>query len=320
MRNLLLLFVFFFCTSTLSAQKLEENLQLKKNFLAHSVKFNKKRTVAVSATAAGLYGASLIGLNEFWYKNFPRSSFHFYDDSDEWLMVDKFGHAQTAYFQGAWGYQLYKWAGVKHKTATLIGGSIGFINQTIIEILDGHSEQWGWSNFDILANTTGPAAFIVQNLTFKEQRILFKFGYSPANYEKRYADNIQKQAILDAADKWFGSGNVERIVKDYNAQTYWVSANVRSFLSHESKFPEWLNVAVGTGAEQMLHSTNNNDQGINLTPYRQFYLSPDIDFTKIKTDNHFLKTLFFVLNTFKMPLPGLEYSKVNGLKFNALAF
>ena len=40
------------------------------------------------------------------------------------------------------------------------------------------------------------------------------------------------------------------MLKDYNAQTYWFSANLKSFFP-EIKFTAWLNVAVGYGAEGM---------------------------------------------------------------------
>ncbi|MEO9004252.1 MAG: hypothetical protein ABI288_05930, partial [Ginsengibacter sp.] len=42
--------------------------------------------------------------------------------------------------------------------------------------------------------------------------------------------------------------------------------------------------------------------------YRQWYLSPDVDFTKIRTNKKGVKILLFVLNSFKFPAPALEYS------------
>ena len=41
------------------------------------------------------------------------------------------------------------------------------------------------------------------------------------------------------------------------------------------------------------------ENGIIQNPYRQFYLSLDVDLTKITTKSHFLKTLFSVLTRLK---------------------
>jgi len=49
----------------------------------------------------------------------------------------------------------------------------------------------------------------------------------------------------------------------------------------------------------------------DLPRYRQWYLSPDIDFTKIKTNRKGLKFAFFVLNALKFPSPAIEFTKSN---------
>jgi len=42
---------------------------------------------------------------------------------------------------------------------------------------------------------------------------------------------------------------------------------------------------------------------------RQWYLAPDIDFTRIKTNSKFMRSVFFCLNAFKLPAPALVFSK-----------
>ena len=103
--------------------------------------------------------------------------------------------------------------------------------------------------------------------------------------------------------------------------------NLRSFFP-ESRVPAWLNVSIGTGAEGMFGANENigkDDNGnINfyrpdVKRYRQWYLAPDIDLTKIKTNKKGLKLVFTLLNVVKFPMPALEYS--NGkFRFNAIAF
>ena len=127
------------------------------------------------------------------------------------------------------------------------------------------------------------------------------------------ADAFYKNLELDKrADQLFGEPWYERMLKDYNAQTYWLSANLRSFFP-KSKIPAWLNISFGYGSEGMFGGFKNqwidqlgNDVVRNDIPrIRQYYLAPDIDFTKIPTRSKFLKTTFAILNAFKCPAPAL---------------
>ena len=54
--------------------------------------------------------------------------------------------------------------------------------------------------------------------------------------------------------------------------------------------------------------------------YSQWYLTFDVDLTKIKTRKHGLKFLFNVLNLIKIPFPTLEYNKEQGFVFHPLYF
>ena len=47
---------------------------------------------------------------------------------------------------------------------------------------------------------------------------------------------------------------------------------------------------------------------------RQFYLSMDIDFSKINTNSKALKTVFYGLNLLKFPFPAISYDKGSGVK------
>ena len=110
-------------------------------------------------------------------------------------------------------------------------------------------------------------------------------------------------------------------LKDYNGQTYWLSFNVHSF-TKDSFTPKWLNVAIGYGGEGMLYGNDAEaiENGIIQNPFRQFYLSLDVDLTKITTKYHFLKTLFSVFNTIKIPAPTLQYDEYNGLRAHFIYF
>ncbi len=254
------------------------------------------------------YTGTLIVLNEAWYKDYPRSDFHTFNDSHEWLQVDKVGHAWSAYQLGRASAASWRWAGMNPKQQAWLGAASGFAFLTTIEILDGFSDEWGWSWGDIAANIGGSTLFLGQQLGWGEQRISFKFSFHRQQYED--------EQLNMRSDELFGNSWYERMLKDYNGQTYWLSGNLRAFFP-DSKIPAWLNVAVGYGASGMMGAENNiwTDEAdgtlydrTDIPRHRQWYLAPDIDFTRIKTNKKWLRTVFFIANAFKLPAPALMYS------------
>ena len=118
------------------------------------------------------------------------------------------------------------------------------------------------------------------------------------------------------------------MIKDYNGQTYWLSANLKSLIP-KSRLPSWLGVAFGYGADGMFGAESNTakDAFGNITfdrrdirRYRQYYISPDIDLTKIKTNSRLLKLAFGALNAFKFPAPSIEYNSKGQVVFHFLHF
>ena len=280
---------------------------------------NKNRIWLITGVNVAGYGGSLLILNNTWYKDFPKTSFHTFNDSKEWLQVDKIGHGWTSYNTGRVSTAMWRWAGLPPKKAALIGGLSGAAYQTVIELLDGHSADWGWSWSDMAANLTGSGLFILQEMGWEEQRIQFKFSFHKKNYKDAMLE--QRSEVL------FGESWYERMLKDYNQQSYWLSANLKSFFP-KSKLPAWLNVAIGYGADGMFGGFENkwkDNLGNDVTRYdisrnRQYYLAPDIDFTKIKTNSKFLSTTFSFLNAFKCPAPALMVDSKGKFKMYAIYF
>ena len=310
-----ILLLFFFCLCFTSSSR----AQLQIPDTASKMNFPGRVRLITAINVAG-YGGSLLILNNAWYKNYPRTSFHTFNDTREWLQVDKFGHAWTAYNTGKVSAAMWKWAGLSDKKATLIGGLSGTAYLTIIEFLDGHSAEWGWSWGDMGANLFGSALFISQQLAWKEQRIQYKFSFHRMNYAGPLLHN--------RANDLFGSSWYERMLKDYNGQTYWMSVNLKSFFT-ASKLPAWLNVSVGYGADGMFGGFDNTARDANnniifdrtdIPRKRQFYIAPDVDLTKIKTNSKFLKTMFRGLNSFKFPAPALMIDSKGKLKAYAVYF
>ncbi len=296
--------------------------------------FNKARFWALNGTAAVGYSGAVYGLSQIWYAQFEQSSFHFFNDMGEWKDMDKAGHLFTAYFETKWATQAYRWTGVENKKAIWLGGMVGTLFQSTIEVMDGFSAKWGFSLGDFAFNTAGSALYMGQEFTWGEQRILLKYSAHLVDHPDltvAHSDGT-RYPLRQRVDELYGTSFPELILKDYNGVTVWVSGNIHAFLPEDKKgrFPPWLNVAVGYGAENMYGGFANEWEdeagrtfilpSNDLEPVRQFYLAPDIDFTKIKTRHKSLKFFFSLLNVLKMPSPALELNSKGKLKFHPFYF
>ena len=279
---------------------------------------NKKRLqLAIAASIIG-YGGSMAALHIAWYRDYKQTNFHFFNDNAEWLQMDKAGHVFSTYIGSRTAMEIWQYAGWSKKQAVWVGATSGVVYQTIIETLDGFSEGWGWSWGDFSANVLGAGLFAAQELWWNEQRLMMKFS----THFKSYPEGELK----DRAKQMFGRKFNQRLLKDYNAQTIWISANLRSFLK-QSTLPSWLNIAAGYSAEGMYEGKSNLWKDANgvlhdrtdVPRYRQFYLAPDIDLTRIKTKNKVFKVLLFIANAAKFPTPSLELSQ-GKMKWNWIHF
>lgn len=272
----------------------------------------KGRLTGVLAVQGTLYVASLTGLYFAWYKGYPQSAFHFFNDNGEWMQVDKCGHAITACYISRIGYSTYRWSGVDETSAAWFGGLLGFAYMLNIEILDGFSSQWGFSPGDFTANTIGSMIFVGQQLAWHEQRFSLKYSFHQTGYARYRPDLL-------------GDNLIQNMIKDYNGHSYWISGNISSFLPVGTKFPRWLNIAVGYGAEGMTGAFGNtiDENGKPIpayTRYRKFFLSVDVDLTRIPTRSKFLKGIFTVLSFIKIPAPALEYNTLGQFKAHAFYY
>ena len=246
-----------------------------------------------------LYTSTIYVLNDLWYKDYPKSSFHWKNDNYNWLQMDKVGHATTAYQISMLGNELMKWGGVGEKKALWYGGLYGAFFLTSIETLDGFSKEWGASWGDLIANSFGTIVFIGQELMWKAQRIQIKYNFKPSKYAKYRPDLL-------------GSNFLQQSLKDYNGQVYWLSFDINAF--KKTSLPKWLNIALGYGADGMLNG-NRYEEGA----YREFYASLDINLRKIKTDKKILDKALKIISFIKFPMPTLKFSQ-NKLNFYLLHY
>ena len=297
MKNIILyiFLIIIFSSFKANAQEIKE--------VSDSSKSNTLYT-AIALTSV-YYASSMLILSETWYKDRKIVPFHFYDDSKGYLQVDKLGHVFGAYFYSYVGYNCLLNIGLPQEEALLYGGSLGFILQLPIEIMDGVHEGWGFSWSDLLANASGSLFVIGQELLFKEQIVKYKFSYWESLYSHK-------------ANGYLGKNTFQKIFDDYNGHTYWLSMPISKIVTN-SILPEWLNIAVGYSANGMYGEYENitSFNGVNIPEtkrYRQFLFSLDIDWAKIKSDSKFLNTILQGLTFIKLPFPTIEYNSLGKFK------
>lgn len=300
-------------------------------FVTPSDTFNAKRLGLILGTEATLYTGASIALYQYWYKDYPLEAFHFFNDNGEWLQYDKMGHFYTTYFETDITTHFYKWTGMDEHKAYWAGAATGSILQLTIEVFDGFSEKWGFSPGDFLANSLGAGLCTGQYFLWDEQRIKVKFSSHFTDYTQ------YDQIVQDRAASLFGTTGPEKVLKDYNGQTTWLSVNPSMFLPESSRFPKWLMISGGYSVEGLLGGYENawcDDPNMkpedcppemltrydDIDRYRQYYLSLDIDLSQIPTESPYLKMLFNVLNIVKIPAPALEFNQGQGVKFRPLYF
>jgi hypothetical protein len=205
-----------------------------------------------------------------------------------------------------------------------------------IEINDGLQKKWGFSWGDIAMNLSGSLLFGIQQYWWHDQRIQMKISAVPVDYGQ------YGQEVKDRAEKLYGTSFTELILKDYNAMTFWLSASPGAFIKKPtSKFPKWLEVSFGYGAGGMLGGRENRWSRFDLAGekiedvdpadiidyteierVRKFYLSFDVDWTRLPVKRHWARTCLGILNIIKLPFPAVEFNTSSGkqVKWHWLKF
>ncbi|CAN5570271.1 DUF2279 domain-containing protein [soil metagenome] len=319
MRKLLLLCLTFTCLHFISAAgpfiPVKERFSLRNDSIRLfdvSPVPNRARLHLINYTIAAVYPASMLWLYTQWYSGYPQSAFHFFNDNGEWQQMDKFAHMWDAYSVSKPIMKLFYWSGMSEKKSALYGTGIAYLFQTTVEVFDGFSSEWGFSPGDVIANTLGAGTILSQQLLWDEQRITLKYSFHQTKYAK------YRPGVL-------GSNVLEGILKDYNGLTCWMSINPYSFMKKDSKFPKWLSLGLGYGAEGMTGGYSN-PSSVDGQPipaferYRQYYFAIDFDLARIETRSKFLGGLFKLVNIIHLPAPAIEINEGRAAKFHALYF
>lgn len=261
-----------------------------------------------TGSISAAYAGSIVGLYFLWYEDYSGCKFHFFNDNNEWRGMDKLGHSTSAFSLAQANTELYKLSGLNDKQALAWGSFSPFIYMLSIEMMDGFSRGWGFSWGDLGSNTAGILLYSSQKYFGHEPFFRLKYSFK----QSRYAD-INPDLL--------GNNLIQQSLKDYNGQTYWLSCNLKNLVFQNQAFPSWLNLAVGYGSEGMVRA-EASDQNLHfpdIKRYSQWYISPDIDFSAIRTNHKWIRFFLKSLNFIKIPAPGVQFDHHNGIKLKWIA-
>jgi hypothetical protein len=265
---ILWVFLFVFAWGSAAAQKIT----------------TKQLILGESALVVGGY----LALNKAWYADYERTSFHFFNDNQEWLQQDKVGHMFASFHLQKLQTQALIRTGVSLKKARLWSAISVTATMASIEVLDGFSKQWGASFGDIFANTSGVLLACISD--YYDNQLSVKYSYQASDYAKL------RPALL-------GSG-FERVLKDYNTQTYWLTVSPKAL-----RFP--VTLSLGHGVNGLLGGSNNpilNESGtvLPITPRERIWvLALDINHHYFKPKTKLGKAALWLAQVVKIPAPAI---------------
>lgn len=263
-------------------------------------KLNKRLTIG----AVALETSALVGLNQLWYADYPRQSFHFYNDASNWQGMDKWGHAYSAYQLTRILHEVFSSPSVQSRKPMLKSALFSASFMTAIEVMDGFSSEWGFSWGDMGANAAGLALYTVQQSVFERSIISMKFSYRPSIYAE-----YRPSAL--------GGNVLEQLFKDYNAQQYWLTYNSPAGGSKQGSLRWWklLRPSIGFGAGGMLAGAPNHPVYASypaIRPHQRFMLSFDVDWQQVHVKRPWAKTAITLLKAIKIPAPTLIWMPNSG--------
>jgi Predicted periplasmic lipoprotein (DUF2279) len=262
-------------------------------------------------------GAGIVGTHAFlyatWYSKYPKSNFHWINDNKEWLQMDKVGHAFWSYFMTVNSAAAFRYANYNQKKSALFAVGITYTFQTLIEWQDGKSKEWGASAGDIAANSIGAAFGFFQSYKWGKTRVPIRI-------------TVRSTPLAKVRPSILGSTFPERVLKDYNGQTYWLDINPERMKIRPHWWPKWLGFSIGYGANGMLGGDDNvwiDNTGLvqdysYMPRMRQYFFSPSFSFGYIKSKHSLVNFLCFVTDRVRIPMPAFEWNRIEKLRFHPI--
>ena len=256
------------------------------SFWSRSPVVSPWRTAIFGGLILGTYGAAygLVFAKGWWDES--DGDFHFSNDFDYAMNLDKGGHAYSGQLMGEFFYDGYTWSGFSHHAARGLAGLSAFLTHVAIDVKDGYAPEWGFSVVDVLSGTAGGFWPWMQDLWSPLAALEFKASY-----------------WLNSNTYWERGGTSSGVfTDDYVNWTFWASWRVeRAPPKAAARFwPDWLCLAFGFSIDDSAVLSRADGE-------REFYVALDWDLEEIfKPESHLLKRVVRYANLWKLPAPAVR--------------
>jgi len=249
---------------------------------------NPLKLTGVASTTLIAYGAAywFVFDKGWWGEN--GSDFHFENDFDYALNLDKLGHFASGVVLGELFYEGYRWSGVSEFYSYLFAGLSAMSTHIAVDVKDGFAPSWGFSIFDVLSGSIGGFLPMAERYVPLFKYVDLKWSYW-INTKVYYRQNHQ------ASDGIF--------TDDYVNQTYWASFKPYRLLPAAARkyYPSWLAIAAGISIDEGVFVKNYEG-----TPHREVYIALDYDLEALRPQSRWARFLVKTLNYFKLPAPTVQ--------------
>lgn len=251
-----------------------------------------KLATTIGITAAAYGAAYGFVFAKGWWDD-ERSHFHFENDFDYALNLDKFGHFASGVAMGELFYEGYRWSGVPEFYSYLFAGLSAMSTHIAIDVKDGFAPEWGFSIFDVLSGSLG--GFLPM-----AERYVPVFKYVDLKWSYWINTTIYYDRNHHASNGVF--------TDDYVNQTFWASFKPYRLLPAAARqyYPSWLALAVGLSIDEGVFTDAYKHDHDKSVAHREVYLSLDYDLEAFRPQSRMARTLVKYLNYFKFPSPTIQ--------------
>jgi hypothetical protein len=179
---------------------------------------------------------------------------------------------------------------VSDKKAIAWSAAYAALFQLQIEIFDGRFLKYGFSYADMIANTTGQALAVMQELHPTLRAIKPTFSYR----KTRALTNTETGLI----------GGELRPSLDYSGQSYWFSADMDKLLPDAAK-PYWPSFIRLSAGHSITDWVDPNTADV-VRAKRKILLSLDFDPEKLPGNAPLWRSIKHTLSYYRFPAPALE--------------
>jgi hypothetical protein len=252
----------------------------------------------LTAVRTGVASA-FVGVNAYLYHYFKQAWWsgerapHFFFQADwdqEFRDQDKFGHMFGGYHLTRVGHAGLRAACVSPKKAIIWSAAYAALFQLQIEIFDGQFKKYGFSYADMIANTTGQALAVMQEIHPGLKAIKPTVSYHRTLAMRNSANGTIVSELRPSLD--------------YSGQTYWFSADVNRLLPDDAKqyWPDFIRFSVGHSITDWV----DPQTGAAIRAKRKIVLSLDFDPEKLPGNAPWWRSIKHTLSYYHFPAPALE--------------